>query len=316
MDLLYFMMILFYWLFLSGVIFLAGAYGSRVYVTGPSGAEIAVTGGTATFLGQTVTRYILLISILTLLVNAVHFVLHCAVMTETPLREIFSILPAFITKTKYGRFTIVRSVLVAALIGISFAAMRKEGKWAVFSGAGFSLLLLVAIAMSGHQGVRGYMNFPFFLDVLHLVAVSLWIGGIFFVLIFLSGFAKGGYDEFWGQLTALINRFSQLATYCVFIAVLSGILLAQAKVWSFTALLHTDYGIVLLVKMILVSIIVLIGATNKFFVIPAINRRGKGKNPQATLLGKRLSTLVTIEASLGFFILLLTSLLTHLSPEG
>jgi putative copper resistance protein D len=316
MDLLYFSMILFYWLFLCGVIFLAGAYGARVYVTGPSGAEICITGRTRTSLGQTVTRYIFLISILTLLVNAVHFILHCAVMTETPLQEIFSILPAFLTKTKYGRFTIVRSLLVAAIVVMSFVGMRQDGKGAVFAGTGISLLLLVAIAMSGHQGVMGYMNFPFFLDVLHLVAVSLWIGGIFFVRFFLSGFAKGGYDQFWEQMKALINRYSRLATSCVFIVVLSGILLAQAKVANDAALLHTDYGIVLLVKMILVAIIVFIGATNKFYVIPAINRRALEDNQGATRLGRKLYTLVTIEASLGFLILLLTSLLTHLSPEG
>jgi len=32
--------------------------------------------------------------------------------------------------------------------------------------------------------------------------------------------------------------------------------------------------------------------------------------------GPKLLNLVTIEASLGFVVLLLTSLLTHLSPEG
>jgi hypothetical protein len=76
---MYSSMIIFYWLFLSGVIFLAGAFVSRVYVTGPSGAEACFPYGTKKSLGKTAVQYIFLISVLTLLANAVHFVLHCSI---------------------------------------------------------------------------------------------------------------------------------------------------------------------------------------------------------------------------------------------
>ena len=309
-------MILFNWLFLSGVIFLAGAYVSRVYVTGPSGAEVCFTDSRNKYFRETVTKYLFLISVLTLLANVIHFVLHCAVMTETPLNEVFSILPAFITKAKYGRFVILRSVFLAAIIAVSFIGVMKDQKWTTPAGLVFSLLLLVVIAMSGHQGVEGYMNFPFLLDALHMVTVSLWIGGIIFIRFFLSAFVKGAYIEFWPNLTALVNRFSQLATYCVFIAGLTGALLSYFIMQGGPVLVNTQYGITLLVKILLVGIIVIIGTMNKFSVIPNMNAIKAEERAEGLAHGRRLLNLVSIEAGLGFVVLLLTSILRHLSPEG
>jgi putative copper resistance protein D len=316
MSLLYSSMIIFYWLFLSGVIFLAGAFVSRVYVTGPSGAEACFPDGTKKSLGKTAVQYILLISVLTLLANAVHFVLHCSIMTETSLKEVFSILPAFITKTKYGRFTILRTAFLAGIIVVSFVAVRKDQKWTNLVGGLFSFLLLVVIAMSGHQGAKGYLNFPFFLDVLHLIAVSLWIGGLFFIRPFVSALVKGACVETWGNLTSLINRFSQVATFCVFIAAITGISLAYFNIKSMTILTQTNYGNVLLIKLLLVGIIMIIGALNKFLVIPNLNNVDPEKKPEDMKHGWKLFYSVNIEASIGFVVLLLTSFLTHLSPIG
>ena len=313
---MYSLMILFYWLFLSGVIFLAGAYTSRVYVTGPSGLEVCFPGGRNKCFGEVVTKYIFLVAVLAILANAVHFVLHSAVMTETPLNEVFSILPTFLTKTKYGRFTILRTLFLAAIIVVSFIAVIKDQKWTTLSGVVFSVLLLVVIAMSGHQGVKGYLNFPFFLDVLHMIAVSLWIGGIIFIRFFLSVFAKGAYMEFWRNITSLINRFSKMATYCVTIAAVTGILLSYINVKGFSVLMNTQYGTVLLVKILLVGIIVIIGGINKFFVIPDMNTIKVEGSSEGLAHSSKLLNLVTIEASLGLVVLLLTSILTHLSPEG
>ena len=313
---MYYLMILFYWLFLSGVVFLAGAYTSRVYVTGPSGLEVCFPGGRNKSFGEVVTKYIFLVAVLAILANAIHFILHCSIMTETPLNEVFSILPTFLTKTKYGRFTILRTLFLAAIIVVSFVGVLKDQKWATLSGVIFSLLLLVVIAMSGHQGVMGYMNFPFFLDALHMIAVSLWIGGIIFIRFFLSVFVKGAYLEFWRNLTTLTNRFSQLATYCVFIAAITGVLLSFVNVKGLTVLVDTPYGTVLLMKILLVGIIVIIGGINKFSVIPSMNNMKAEENSEGLAHGRKLLNLVTIEASLGFVVLLLTSFLIHLSPEG
>jgi len=317
MDLLYFSMILLYWLFLAGVVFLSGAFTSRILVTGPSGADTSlVCKDTGKSFGKIASEILLIVAILTFLTNAIHFVLHCSVMTETPLNEILSVLSAFATKTKYGRLTIIRTILLAAIIATSFIIIKNDNKISTLTGALFSLALLIVIAMSGHQGVKGYMNSHFFVDSLHLVAVSAWIGGLFFIRICVSLLIKGDKIEFWSNLTSLINRYSTLATYCVGITVVTGIALIYFNVKGYAVFVQTQYGIILLLKMVLVGIIMVLGGINKFFIIPALNKTDIGKRTEGTEHEKILLHLVTAEATIGVVVLFLTSLLTHLSPES
>lgn len=285
-------------------------------MTVPSGAEACSPTGRNKSLGETAVQYLLFISVVTLLANAVHFVLHCSIMTETSLKEVFSILPTFLVKTKYGRFTILRTAFLAGITVLSIVAVVKDQKWATLSGALLSFLLLVVIAMSGHQGAKGYLNLPFFLDALHLIAVALWIGGLLFIRPFVSALVKGACVELWGNLTSLINRFSHLATFCVFIAAITGILLSYFNIKSMTILTQTNYGIVLLIKVFLVGIIIILGGLNKFFVIPKLNHVNPDKNPADMKHGWKLLYMINTEAGIGFVVLLLTSLLTHLSPMG
>jgi putative copper resistance protein D len=107
-----------------------------------------------------------------------------------------------------------------------------------------------------------------------------------------------------------------MATGCVFIAIITGGLLSYFNVKGLSVFIHTDYGMVLIIKILLVSIIAILGGMNKFFVIPSINNIGKEERADGIVHVRRLLNLVTVEASLGFVVLLLTSLLTHLSPEG
>jgi putative copper resistance protein D len=310
-------MIIFYWLFISGVVVITGSFAMRAAVTGPSGSDVCIADGRKRCFGETAARSIFIISAITLIVNAVHFIFHCSVMTETPLSEVFSILYPFLVKTKYGRFTIVRTVVVAVIMAVSYLTIRKNVKWMTVSGIVFSWVLLVVIAMSGHQGAEGYLNVPFYLDIFHLVAVSTWIGGLFFVRLCFSFFLKSAGMELWNMSKSLINRFSDVATYCVAVAGISGLILSFFNISGTEVLVGTSYGRVLVIKALLVGLILLLGGMNKFFIIPRMNDAGKDEAwPYFFLQRKRLFRLWTVEVFFGLAVLLLTSLLTHLSPEG
>lgn len=315
MDLTYFLMILFYWFFLSGVVFVAGAFLCRVYITGPSGADVCIPSSQRRCLGDEAALIIFSIALLVFFINLAHVVLHCAVMTETPLGEVFSVLPTFITKTKYGKLSILRTVILFLLAAAAFIDMKKNSGWTKTAGIASSFALLVVIGMSGHQGAGGYFNLLFSVDILHLVSVSLWIGGLFFVRFCYSFFFLYADISLWEVFRALMNRFSRLATYCVVVAGLTGLVLSLYNLESVSLILNTQYGIILLLKAVLVGIIVLLGGANKFVILPALNREMTRDQGAALKPGMRLHFVVTTEVFLGFLVLLLTSLLTHLSPE-
>ncbi|MEJ2313246.1 MAG: CopD family protein [Nitrospirota bacterium] len=237
----YVLMIFFYWLFLSAVIFVAGAFSAKLFVTGPSGADVCLPYGRRKCLG-----------------DAASFIVFLAVL---------------------------------------FA-------------------LLATICMSGHKGTEGYFNIQFALDLLHVMSVAMWIGGLFFILLCFSFLMSDAGKELWEMFHRMITRFSDLATYCVAVALATGVGLALFSVKSADILIETRYGIVLIVKSLLAVSIFLLGGANKFFLLPAIDRAGEGEWQRLLGLRGRLHAVVRVEALIGLAVLLATSLLTHLSPQG
>lgn len=312
----YVLMIFFYWLFLSAVIFVAGAFASRIFVTGPSGADVCFPYGKKKCLGDTACLIIFLASIFALITNAIHLVFHASVMTETPLGEVFPIVPVFLAKTKYGQFTLIRTALLLAVVLVSCVSLLRSTRAVTFFGVLISIALLATLSMSGHKGVEGYLSVPFALDMLHILSVSLWIGGLFFLILCFSFLLREAGTEFWGTFRAMINRFSDLATYCVAIALITGAGLSLYSIKSPPVLIETQYGVVLVVKTLLAVSIFLLGGINKFLLLPRLNRSGKDDWQRLSGLRSRLHKVVAVEAYLGVAVLLATSLLTHLSPQG
>ena len=309
MSLPFILMVLSYWLFLTGAIFIAGAFIARMIVTAPAGAELCVPGTMRRCLGETAFRMVLWAALATFVVSLVHAVFHAAVMTETPLNEVLSIMTVFLTKTKYGRFTLLRSVLVVILVVVAFLFNRRRSNALDITGALISLALLLSICVSGHKGAEGYLNVPFAMDILHMLAVTVWIGGVFYILMKEAG------SELWATLKAMMNRFSNLATVCVSIAVISGVSLAYFSIDSLDQL-STPYGITLMAKVMLVCVILTMGAANKFYVVPRINAADVSREEDLSHIERRLFTFVSIEAYVGVGVMLATALLTHLSPRG
>ncbi|MGD8351544.1 MAG: CopD family protein, partial [Nitrospirota bacterium] len=286
------------------------------FVTGPSGADVCLPYGRKKCLGDT-ARLIMFLSVLfALLVNAAHLVFHASVMTETPLGEVFSIIPIFLAKTKYGQFGVIRTGFLVALAVISFIGLFRGTRAATYLGALISLSVLATICMAGHKGAEGYLNAQFALDLLHTLTIAMWIGGLFFILLCFSFLMSEADVELWGTFHGMITRFSDLATYCVALALATGVGLALFSVKSADILVETRYGIVLIVKTLLAVSIFLLGGANKFLLLPAIDKAGEGQWQRLRGLRRRLHTVVRVEALIGLAVLLATSLLTHLSPEG
>ncbi len=303
-----------YWLFLSGVVFIAGSLVSRLLVTIPSGAYKCTPGGEGKCLGEKAIQFIAIISAITFLSSIIHLTLHCSVMTGTSLKEVFSVLPLFITKTKYGILSIARTVLLMIIAIILFIGLRHDRIWVTISGVIFSLLLVGTLAMSGHQGTKGYASIPFVLDIFHIIAITVWIGGLFFIRYCYSFFLKEADIELCDIFLKLINRFSNLATISVAIVIVTGVILSILNVESISAVTSTFYGKILLLKVALAGLIMLFGGANKMLLIPRINTIKSLDWCHLISLRRKLDVSMTAEVVLGLAILLATGVLTHLSP--
>ncbi len=315
MPSLYLFMIGSYWIFLSGTIYLAGAFTARHFITGPSGAAMCLNPEKNMAYGTSAVPVILIVAICTLIANILHMIMHCSVMTETPLTEVWGVLPLFLLKTKYGMFSLMRTILLILSSAAIYCLIKWPGKW--LRGICYSLVivLLITLSMSGHQGTRGYASIPFFIDMLHILAISLWIGGIFFLYSNYACLCTRSDKEHWQTFMDMINRFSFMATLCVGVVVVSGLVLFFYEIKDPSEVFEMRYGSVLVIKTGLAVILMIVGGANKFFFIPGLMKTGQSDWKHICSLRNRLFKAMTLEVYLGLAILLTTSYLTHLSPD-
>ncbi len=309
-------MLLFYWIFLSCVFFMTGAYASRVLITDPSGADVCYLPGKQKCLGETSARMIFLVSIIALIADALYLLLQASIVSDTPLKEVYSVMIPFLLETRYGRFSVFRTGLLAVVLVMSYAATKRSGRRISVAGAAVSFLILVSISMSGHQGTRRGTPIPLLLDVFHIGAVSLWIGGLFYIRFCYAFFMNGAGSEFFAIFRNLIMRFSRMATVCVFIGASAGVTLGFINVKRLPYLIHSSYGLVLLLKSLVVAVLISLGGVNKFILLPRLNKSGAEQWTETATCRAWLRRVITAEAVSGFAVLLITSLLTHLSPEN
>lgn len=317
MTLSYLLMLLFYWVFLSCLGFVTGAFTLRILITTPLGTDTCLRKGSKMSLGTSAAYMIYYLSLAALIAHTIHLLFHAYVMTDTPLGEILSILPVYLTKTKYGKVALIRSVFLAATVLAALYAAKRNSRGATVSGAILSLLVITTLSISGHQGVKGLLSVPFYLDLFHSIAAYIWVGGLFFIRLSYSFVLKMSCVELWDPFITLMNRFSKLATVCAFTVLILGAALGvfHAQGINIGRITSNLYGQVLLFKLFNIGVLFILGGINKFIVLPMLNKTDRGNWARLLRLNERLVFLVTAEVFIGFVIFLTTGILTHLSPQ-
>ena len=193
----------------------------------------------------------------------------------------------------------VASVLII-VASVAVAAMTRSG-WPVSAAAPFALLILIGSVTTSHAWSRlesrGVLTA---LALLHQAAVGIWVGGLPVLLI-----AIGATEED-ASASLIARRFSRLALVGVAIVLLAGVGLSYFYVDAPNAAYGTAYGIMLLSKVALFSVLVAIGAMNKSLV----DRLNLGSSRLLKLLRRN----VEAEIGIGFTVILTAASLTSQPP--
>lgn len=132
---------------------------------------------------------------------------------------------------------------------------------------------------------------------LHLLGVSLWVG-------VLSPLRQLSLDETNPASAAEFGeRFGQLAIWFVPGLIAIGAIMAWLLLGGPSALLHTQYGQGLLLKIALVSAMLAVAAANKLRFVPALRRAETGA-------GRRLARAIEVEAVVFILVFATTARLT------
>lgn len=176
---------------------------------------------------------------------------------------------------------------------------------------------------------------PVLIDWIHLVAVSIWTGGLFTLgFLFQRFVAPPGTEEVARGLAAVGRPFSRMAAYCVFTLLMAGLFNAWLQVGSLRSLVTTSYGLTLLAKVFLVGLMLALAAVNRYYFLPLLRDPGGARTQllvktigrlggvwlvgaerdQVAGIRRRLRQFMRLEWILVIAIMALAALLTHLPP--
>lgn len=208
------------------------------------------------------------------------------------------------------------TALAWALFGFgAFAIRRTPRSWqapALFAPLGFAAL---EPALSGHPGTQSPVVLLLPTNVLHVLAVSVWLGGLAALLLVLPAATRELEPPDRSRLLAAnLARFSPIALLCVAAILLTGLGQAYAYVRDLGNLLDTAYGRAVLAKLVLlVGLLVPLAAYNRRRSVPRLERIASGGKPPGRT-GLLLRRALRGEVALAVVVLGVTAALAGYPP--
>ncbi|MDQ4121122.1 MAG: copper resistance protein CopC [Acidobacteriota bacterium] len=235
------------------------------------------------------------------------------------------------TETSFGETWLLQAVFAVLLFFIVFSINRQSRKNAsltaeangktllLWLGLCICALLFLAQSLSGHAWAAA-REYPFAIvsQWLHLIAVGVWLGGLFHLVLILPR----SIENFDGvqRLSVLANSIGRFSRYAVAFSILlaiTGIYSSWIHVKEFSDLWTSVYGNVLTAKIAVFLLMLALGGFNSFFLSPRIQRLIEAPDSESRIsrTSRFFYRAVGIEAALGAIALLLAAVLAF-APLG
>jgi copper transport protein len=168
--------------------------------------------------------------------------------------------------------------------------------------------VLIIPGAVGHAGQTSPRGLALTFDWLHLLAGSLWLGGLIGLLVFWAAVPAAGRV---GAFSVLVPRFSNVALVSVLVLLGAGIGATVLHLPTLNALWETGYGVAILVKIGLLYTAVVIARRNLLQAKPtlvAARERPELGETAASLLRRRVTAEVVLVGAAVFAAAVLSSL--------
>jgi copper transport protein len=180
-------------------------------------------------------------------------------------------------------------VIAAAAMGFGCLVLRSPSAKAkrtlsavALAGVGLSL------AASGHASTAPPQWLTRPAVFLHGIGLAWWVGALLPLMALALSPAQ--------SLLPVLHRFSKGAVPVVGIVALTGLLLAVIQLESFQALISTNYGWILCIKLALVAVLLALAALNRFRLTPALQSPSQDTRPLVRSIGFECAVVVGILA--------------------
>ena len=175
--------------------------------------------------------------------------------------------------TRFGHIWIGRAVLLLLALPLLGRLLPGRGpevehplpKWWPWAGVVLGLALSATPGLAAHAASGPLIGLAIPADTIHVFGVGLWLGGVVMLALVLLPRS----DE--GALRRAVPRYSMLALTAMVAIVISGTFQAFRQVGRIGALVDTDYGRLLLAKILLFLGLIVVATLSRDIV----NRRWK-----------------------------------------
>ena len=234
-----------------------------------------------------------------------------AVFVEGPLWSVIS-------ETDFGQVWMVRFLLAALLAGVILPGskpwLQSRSRRALANL--FAACLVGTLALAGHAAANldsdstGIIHL--ISDILHLVAAAAWVGALVPLAVLLGAAWRNRDEPSVAMAREATLRFSTLGIVSVGTLVATGVVNSWVLAGSVHALVGTDYGRLLLVKVALFLVMLSIAAFNRLRLTPRLVQQLDTAGSHDALLRLRNNSL--IEATVGAIIVAIVGVLGTLPP--
>jgi copper transport protein len=194
--------------------------------------------------------------------------------------------------TRFGLTVQIASAIAAT--GAAAAAIAVADRSAAPFGIVLAVLLLPVPSVAGHalDPGRSWLEVP--VDVVHVTAAAVWVGGLFALVVVVP--REGVPPEI---VERAARRFSTFALGAVVAVALTGAVRALAELSAVSQLWTTSYGRTILAKTAIFAVLLALGAVSR-----ATLSKGAG----------RLRNVVRLELVLALALVVAVAILTSLRP--
>jgi len=163
---------------------------------------------------------------------------------------------ADVAGTQTGRMLLARVVFAVVLVGLLGLRARRAWGWWRLAAAAAGIFTLYTFPAAGHPNGQDPAALWITLDLAHLVAITIWLGGLLALAVSSSAALaspEGG---------RLVRRFSMASAIAVPVIVASGVAQALKLAGGIADLTETDWGRLLLTKVtVVVALLALAGVS-------------------------------------------------------
>jgi copper transport protein len=220
--------------------------------------------------------------------------------------------------------------------GFIYAGSRNKATILLYIILTATCIFIGTNSFTSHSSsIASWSQLGIIADFAHSIVVSIWIGGLMYILyvllpnlITISNNISGKVQQIIAQpksiLMLILSRFSVVSTICVGVVGITGLFLAWLHIQNMDELLLSDYGRTLIVKLSLIPPVVILGGYHQFWVsrklklldFGRVNNVNDSSNASSIHRFSSLKTSVKIECILAIGVLCVASFLTVTSPPG